>query len=92
MIDLQVLQKFNAVLIAMLVQGHLEKIKETLGNVAVLCSDSASYMKNLHTNLRVSNPELKALHIRAPSLPRESGLKADSFKTSPTWSIFHVIS
>lgn len=66
MIDLQVLQQCNAVSIAMLVQGTLEKVGKTLADIAVLCFDSASYMQKFHKDLRVSNPELKALHVKYP--------------------------
>lgn len=48
-IDLQVLQQCNAASIAMLVQESLEKAGKTSADVAVLCSDSASHIKNFTT-------------------------------------------
>lgn len=66
MIDLQIVQQCNAVSIAMLMQTALQKVEKTLGDIAVLCSDSASYMQKLHKDLHLSNPEFKALHFKDP--------------------------
>ncbi|KAH7948834.1 hypothetical protein HPB49_002698 [Dermacentor silvarum] len=62
MIDLQIEQQCNAVSIGMLIQSALHKFGKTLSDVAVLGSDSASYMQKLHKDLRLSKPECKALH------------------------------
>ncbi|KAG0416058.1 hypothetical protein HPB47_006769, partial [Ixodes persulcatus] len=70
MIDLQVLQQCNAVSIGMLIQTALQKVGKALADVAVLCSDSASYMQKLHKELQFSSPNSRpfTLKIRAISL------------------------
>ncbi|KAG0429939.1 hypothetical protein HPB47_023148 [Ixodes persulcatus] len=83
MIDLQVLQQCNAVSVGMLIQASLQKVGKTLADVAVLCSDSASYMQKLHKDLQLSSPEFKALHFKDPchllNNVLDDGLKTDSF-------------
>ncbi|KAH9380823.1 hypothetical protein HPB48_021354 [Haemaphysalis longicornis] len=66
MIDLQIIQQCNAVSIAMLMPTALQKVRKTLGDIAVLCSDSASYMLKLHKDLQLSNPKFRALQFKDP--------------------------
>ncbi|KAG0431269.1 hypothetical protein HPB47_021938 [Ixodes persulcatus] len=55
-----------------------------LADVAVLCSDSASYMPKLHKDLQLFSPEFKALHFKEPchllNNALEDGIKTSSFK------------
>ncbi|KAH7949685.1 hypothetical protein HPB49_013901 [Dermacentor silvarum] len=83
MIDLQIVQQCNAVSIGMLMQTTLQKVEKTLGDVAVLCSDLASYMQKLHRDFQLPNPEFKALHFKDPchllNNAPEDGIRTSSF-------------
>ncbi|KAH7965842.1 hypothetical protein HPB49_011387 [Dermacentor silvarum] len=83
MIDLQIVQQCNAVSIGMLIQTALQKVGKTLGDVAVLCSDSVSYVQKLHKDLQLSNPDLQALHFKDPchllNNAPEDGIRTSSF-------------
>lgn len=87
MIDLQIVQQCNAVSIAMLMQTALQKVGKTLGDIAVLCSDSASYMQKLHKDLQLSNPEFKALHFKDPCHLLNNALE-EGIRTSP-FNVLH---
>ncbi|KAH7964997.1 hypothetical protein HPB49_002762 [Dermacentor silvarum] len=69
--------------IGMLIQTALQKVGKTLGDVAVLCADSASYMQKRHKDLQLSNPEFKALHFKYPchllNNALEDGIRRSSF-------------
>ncbi|KAG0432014.1 hypothetical protein HPB47_021251 [Ixodes persulcatus] len=83
MADLQILQQCNAVSIGMLIQEVLQKLVKSLGDVCVLCSDSASYMQKLHRDMQQSYTEFRALHFKDPchllNNILEEGLKMDCF-------------
>ncbi|KAH7973527.1 hypothetical protein HPB49_002113 [Dermacentor silvarum] len=87
LIDLRTVQQCNAVSIGVLIQTALQKVGKTLGDVAVLCSDSASYMQKLHEDLPLSNPVFKALHFKDPCHLLDNALE-DGIRTS-SFNVVH---
>lgn len=66
MVDLQILQKCNTVSIAVVLQAAMEKIGKGWNDVCMLCTDSASYMHKLHSDMQASITKFRALHLKDP--------------------------